>query len=278
MRGRSILKGKIGEEIANPTLSIIDNPLLEKGMLTSKCDDEGSASQKTELVKDGVLNSFIYDIYTANCEGVKTTSNGLRGSYLTTPMISPSNLEFEFSERKDMSEIRSGVLTTSVLGAHTANPISGDFSVEASNAFKIENGELDKNNARIGGLVNAGRVLVDGLGVGDVGNIVIRDRQMLSENGMILVVFSLDSKTARLVGGPDIITRGFVYVRESEDLMEEIREFSKNQILRLEEEGVKEWSTIKSKVRDSLCDFVYKKTRRNPMILPIITEVDLKED
>jgi PmbA protein len=142
MRGRSILKGKIGEEIANPTLSIIDNPLLEKGMLTSKCDDEGSASQKTELVKDGVLNSFIYDIYTANCEGVKTTSNGFRGSYLTTPMISPSNLEFEFSERKDMSEIRSGVLTTSVLGAHTANPISGDVSVEASNAFKIENGEL----------------------------------------------------------------------------------------------------------------------------------------
>jgi PmbA protein len=142
MRGRSILKGKIGEEIANPTLSIIDNPLLEKGMLSSKCDDEGSASQKTDLIKDGVLNSFIYDIYTANCEGVKTTSNGFRGSYLTTPMISPSNLEFEFSERKDMSEIRSGVLTTSVLGAHTANPISGDFSVEASNAFKIENGEL----------------------------------------------------------------------------------------------------------------------------------------
>lgn len=142
MRGRSILKGKIGEEIANPTLSIIDNPILEKGMLSSKCDDEGSASQKTDLIKDGVLNSFIYDIYTANCEGVKTTSNGFRGSYLTTPMISPSNLEFEFSERKDMSEIRSGVLTTSVLGAHTANPISGDFSVEASNAFKIENGEL----------------------------------------------------------------------------------------------------------------------------------------
>jgi PmbA protein len=142
MRGRSILKGKIGEEIANPTLSIIDNPLLEKGMFTSKCDDEGTASQKTELIKDGILNSFIYDIYTANCEGVETTSNGLRGSYLTTPMISPTNLEFKFSERKDLSEIDNGVLTTSVLGAHTANPISGDFSVEASNAFKIENGEI----------------------------------------------------------------------------------------------------------------------------------------
>ena len=149
------------------------------------------------------------------------------------------------------------------------------------NIFIMANGktlEVGPDSARIGSQVQAGIVLVDGLGVGDVGNIVIRDRQMLSENGMILVVFSLDSKTAKLIGGPDIITRGFVYVRESEDLMEEIREFSKAQILKLEEEGVKEWSTIKSKVRDSLCDFVYKKTRRNPMILPIITEVNLKDE
>ena len=152
-RGRSILKDKIGSEIANPSLSIIDNPLLEKGMATTKCDGEGSVSKATELIKDGVLNSFIYDIYTANKEGVKTTSNGYRGSYLTTPMISPSNLEFKFSEMKDLSEIKKGVLTTSVLGAHTANPISGDFSVEASNAFKIENGELTEpiNKAMISG-------------------------------------------------------------------------------------------------------------------------------
>lgn len=142
MRGRSILKDKMGMEIANPNLTIVDNPLLENGMCTSKCDGEGSVSEKTELVKDGVLNSFIYDIYTANKQGVKTTSNGLRGSYLTTPMISPTNVEFKFDEMKDLSEIDKGVLTTSVLGAHTANPISGDFSVEASNAFKIENGEL----------------------------------------------------------------------------------------------------------------------------------------
>ena len=153
MRGRSILKDKMGCEIANSNLSIIDNPLLEKGMLTAKCDGEGSVSQKTDLVKDGVLNSFIYDIYTANKAGVETTSNGLRGSYLTTPMISPTNLEFKFSEMKDLEEIDKGVLTTSVLGAHTANPISGDFSVEASNAFKIENGELTDpiNKAMISG-------------------------------------------------------------------------------------------------------------------------------
>ena len=164
-RGRSILKDKTGHEIANPTLSIIDNPLLEKGMLTSKCDDEGSVSKKTELIKDGVLNSFIYDIYTANSEDVETTSNGLRGSYLTTPMISPTNLEFKFSEMKDLSEIDRGVLTTSVLGAHTANPISGDFSVEASNAFKIENGELSDpiNKSMISGNIFEIMKSVEGL-------------------------------------------------------------------------------------------------------------------
>ena len=141
-RGRSILKDKVGEKIAYPNLTITDNPLMDKGLLSSKCDGEGSVSKKTDLVKDGTLNSFIYDIYTANTEGVKTTSNGMRGSYMSTPMISPSNLEFKFSEMKKLSEIDRGVLTTSVLGAHTANPISGDFSVEASNAFKINNGEL----------------------------------------------------------------------------------------------------------------------------------------
>lgn len=165
MRGRSILNGKIGSEIANPTLSIIDNPLLEKGMYTAKCDGEGSASQKTDLIKDGVLNSFIYDIYTANKAGLKTTSNGYRGSYLTTPIINPTNLEFKFSEMRNLDEINNGVLTTSVLGAHTANPISGDFSVEASNAFKIENGELTDpiNKAMISGNIFEIMKKVEGL-------------------------------------------------------------------------------------------------------------------
>lgn len=165
MRGRSILKDKMGMEIANPNLTIVDNPLLENGMCTSKCDGEGSVSEKTELVKDGVLNSFIYDIYTANKQGVQTTSNGLRGSYLTTPMISPTNVEFKFDEMKDLSEIDKGVLTTSVLGAHTANPISGDFSVEASNAFKIENGELTDpiNKAMISGNIFEIMKKVEGL-------------------------------------------------------------------------------------------------------------------
>ncbi|WP_458405178.1 TldD/PmbA family protein [Methanobrevibacter sp.] len=165
LRGRSILKNKLGSEIANPTLSIIDNPLLEKGMNTAKCDGEGSVSRKTDLIKDGVLNSFLYDLYNAHKSNVETTSNGLRGSYLTTPMISPTNLEFKFSEMKDLTEIDEGVLTTSVLGAHTANPISGDFSVEASNAFKIENGELSDpiNKAMISGNIFEIMKTVDGL-------------------------------------------------------------------------------------------------------------------
>ncbi len=165
MRGRSILKDKMDTEIASPKLTLTDNSLLEKGMYTSKCDGEGSVSQKTDLITEGVLNSFIYDIYTANKVGVKTTSNGLRGSYLTTPMIAPTNLEFKFSEMKDLEEIDKGVLTTSVLGAHTANPISGDFSVEASNAFKIENGELTDpiNKAMISGNIFEIMKKVEGL-------------------------------------------------------------------------------------------------------------------
>ena len=153
--------------------------------------------------------------------------------------------------------------------------------MKPENVFISQNGrilEVDQNSARLSTQVQSGIVLVDGLGVGDVGNIVLRDRQMLSENGMILVVFSLESGTGKLVGGPDIITRGFVYVRESEDLMEEIREFAKNQIMKLVKENVTEWAQIKQTIRQKLCDFVYTKTKRNPMILPIITEVKIKEE
>ncbi|MBR0057783.1 MAG: TldD/PmbA family protein [Methanobrevibacter sp.] len=142
LRGRSILHDKIGSEITNTDLSIIDNPLLEGGMGTAKADGEGTASKKTVLVEDGILKSFLYDIYTANKAGEESTSNGYRGSYLTTPDVSPSNLEFDFKTHVGLDEIDSGIITTSVLGAHTANPISGDFSVEANNAFIIENGEI----------------------------------------------------------------------------------------------------------------------------------------
>ena len=135
MRGRSILKDKMGCEIANSNLSIIDNPLLEKGMLTAKCDGEGSVSQKTDLVKDGVLNSFIYDIYTANKAGVETTSNGLRGSYLTTPMISPTNLEFKFSEMKDLEN-------NIVQDLYMTIKSKMELNVEKKNALDLNQDEL----------------------------------------------------------------------------------------------------------------------------------------
>ena len=152
--------------------------------------------------------------------------------------------------------------------------------MKSDDIFVSQNGrilEIDEKGARLGAQVPSGIVLVDGLGVGDVGNIVLRDRQMLSENGMILVVFSLESGTGALVGGPDIITRGFVYVRESEDLVDEIREFAKEKIQKLVKSHVTEWSAIKAGLRQELCDFVYKKTKRNPMILPIITEVKINK-
>ena len=142
LRGRSILHDKINTEITDSNLTIIDNPLLENAMGTSKCDGEGTASKKTTLVEDGVLKSFLYDIYTANKSGCESTSNGYRASYLTTPDVSPSNLELKFKNSIELDEIDSGIITTNVLGAHTANPISGDFSVELSNAFTVENGEI----------------------------------------------------------------------------------------------------------------------------------------
>ena len=142
LRGRSILHDKINTEITDSNLTIIDNPLLENTMGTSKCDGEGTASKKTTLVEDGVLKSFLYDIYTANKSGCESTSNGYRASYLTTPDVSPSNLELKFKNSIGLDEIDSGIITTNVLGAHTANPISGDFSVELSNAFTVENGEI----------------------------------------------------------------------------------------------------------------------------------------
>ena len=156
--------------------------------------------------------------------------------------------------------------------------LAKQVGMPSDNIFISQNGrvlEIDDKSAKLAGQVPSGVVLVDGLGVGDVGNIVLRDRQMLSENGMILVVFSLESTTGALVGGPDIITRGFVYVRESEDLVDEIREYAKEQIEKLIHAHVTEWSSIKAGLRQNLCDFVYKKTKRNPMILPIITEVKL---
>lgn len=153
-----------------------------------------------------------------------------------------------------------------------------DTGVPKENIFIMENGrilEIDKNSAKLSTQVTSGIVLVDGLGVGDVGNIVLRDRQLLSENGMIIVVISLDRKTAKVVSGPDIVTRGFVYVRENEPLIDEIKEVAKKELSKCEEQGIREWSTIKTRVRESLIKYIYSKTKRQPMILPILMDVDM---
>lgn len=142
-RGRSILKGKEGTEITTESLSLFDDGIYEGAIYARPFDGEGTASKKTPLIKEGVLNSFLYDIATGNKADTESTSNGSRG-YTSTPSVAPSNLIFDFNESTNINEIQKGVVVTSVLGAHTANPITGDFSVEASNAFKIEKGQISK--------------------------------------------------------------------------------------------------------------------------------------
>ena len=139
-----------------------------------------------------------------------------------------------------------------------------------------ENGnvfELSKESAAITGKVTSGQVLVDGLGVGDVGNIVLRDRKQLSQEGILIVVVAMEKETGMIMGGPDIVSRGFVYVRESEGLLEEAKERVKNALYDCLERNVTEWAVLKSAVRDVLGKYLYEKTRRRPMILPIIMEV-----
>ena len=121
--------------------------------------------------------------------------------------------------------------------------------------------------------VPAGDVLVDGLGVGDVGSIVLRDRKHLSEDGLIVAVCSIDAQSGKVVSGPDIVSRGFVYVRESEALMDEARDLVYNTLEECARNRVRDWSGMKQSIKDELSRFLYQKTRRNPMILPIIMEV-----
>lgn len=154
--------------------------------------------------------------------------------------------------------------------------LAKDLGMPSENIVIAENGsviELSKAGINIAGKIPSGKVLVDGLGVGDVGNIVLRDRRQLSQDGIMIVVVTIDRETCHVVSGPDIVSRGFVYVREAEDLMEEAREKVLTALERCENNGVSEWSMIKSAIRDSLGRFLYERTRRRPMILPIIMEI-----
>lgn len=154
--------------------------------------------------------------------------------------------------------------------------IAKTMGIPAENIFVVENGQiitLDKKSCYVKGRIQAGRILVDGLGVGDVGNIVLRDRKQLSQDGILIMVVTLDKQTGKVLVGPDIVSRGFVYVRESEELMEEAKEKVKQCLEKCGQKNITEWSSIKSNVKEVLSKFLYEKTRRKPMILPILMEV-----
>lgn len=133
--------------------------------------------------------------------------------------------------------------------------------------------EVTRSGIKKNGSVISGQIFVDGLGVGDVGNIVLRDRKHLSQDGILTVVVTLSKENKTIVAGPDIISRGFVYVRESESLMDEARDIVRNILLDCEEKNISDWATLKSNVRDELRSYLYEKTKRKPMILPIIMEI-----
>ena len=154
--------------------------------------------------------------------------------------------------------------------------IASDLGVPKENIFLISRGdvlELSEQKARITGKVPVGDILVDGLGVGDVGNIVLRDRQHLAEDGIMIVVMGLEKSGGYLVSGPDIVSRGFVYVRESDELMDEARKLMYDTVEGCLDRKITDWGKIKSTIRDTLGDYVWKKTKRRPMILPVIMEV-----
>ena len=151
------------------------------------------------------------------------------------------------------------------------------MGVPKENTVVLKSGdvlEIDENHALVVDQVQAQGIMVDGLGVGDVGNIVLRDRQYLSENGLIIIVLTLEKYTNQLLAGPDIVSRGFVYVRESEDLMEEARQVVTDAVEDcLNHQRNADWSKIKLVIRDTMNEFIWKKTKRRPMILPIIMDV-----
>lgn len=150
------------------------------------------------------------------------------------------------------------------------------LGMKEENIFILDIGsvlELSHKSARTIGTVAAGQVLVDGLGVGDVGNIVLRDRKHLSQDGILTVVVTISKETGGVIAGPDIISRGFVYVRESEDLMDEAKEIVKAALDKCEERQITDWATIKNNIKEALRGYLYEKTKRKPMILPIIMEI-----
>ena len=154
--------------------------------------------------------------------------------------------------------------------------VAEELGYSKDNIFILKSGnvlELKEDSAKIVGEVQAQGIMVDGLGVGDVGNIVLRDRQHLSENGLLVVVLTMERGSGQVLAGPDIVSRGFVYVRESEGLMEEARNAVSESLEKCLSNRHSDWNKIKLTIRDTMNDFIWKKTKRRPMIIPIIMDV-----
>ncbi len=156
--------------------------------------------------------------------------------------------------------------------------LARDLGMDKENIFVMANGdclELGKHSAKLTqNAVPNGQIFVDGLGVGDVGNIVLRDRRHLAQDGLMIVVVAIEKYSGEILSGPDIISRGFVYVRESEELMEEARAVVNTALEQCERKNISEWSYIKTLIKDALRDYLWQKTKRSPMILPIVMDIE----
>jgi ribonuclease J len=154
--------------------------------------------------------------------------------------------------------------------------LAEEMGVQSENIFVAETGnviEFSKKGAGIAGSVQSGSIMIDGLGIGDIGNVVLRDRKLLSQDGLFAVVIALDKETGKLVAGPEVESRGFVYVKDSDALINEAIELIREQAQKFEISHRSEWSSLKNNIRSTLKTYLYNKTKRTPMILPIIVEV-----
>ncbi|MBE5823027.1 MAG: ribonuclease J [Butyrivibrio sp.] len=155
--------------------------------------------------------------------------------------------------------------------------IARELGMDKDNIFILHSGEileLDENGAKVAGKVPVGAILVDGLGVGDVGNVVLRDRQHLAEDGIVIVVFGIDKASCQIISGPSIVSRGFVYVRESDKLIDDATDLVYDDVTEALEKGITDWAKLKNIVKDALSDYIWKKTKRRPMIMPIIMDTN----
>lgn len=209
-----------------------------------------------ELMKSGahVIYESMYDVHVSGhaCQ----EEQKLLLSLIKPKFFIPVHGEYKHLKRHAMTAMEMGIPEENIVIGEIGNVI-----------------EIDGVEIKITGQVPAGRVLVDGLGVGDVGAIVLRDRKHLAQDGLIIVVATIESESGTILAGPDVVSRGFVYVRESEELIEQAKKLMLKVLQNCIDNDIREWNTIKTKMKDALSDYIYSKTKRSPMILPIIMEV-----